>query len=61
MSTLTPAQREVFELARERDYYQWPHGVSTRELADELDVSKTTMLEHLRKAEGKLLDPQPDS
>lgn len=61
MSTLTPTQREVFDLARERGYYQWPRGVSTRELADELDVSKTTMLEHLRKAEGKLLDPQPDS
>lgn len=61
MSTLTPTQREVFELARERGYYQWPRGVSTRELADELDVSKTTLLEHLRKAEGKLLDPQSDS
>lgn len=57
LETLTPTQREVFELARERGYYQWPRGVSTRELAAELDISKTTMLEHLRKAESKLLDP----
>lgn len=57
MDTLTAAQREAFELARRRGYYQWPRGVSTRELAADLDVSKTTLLDHLRKAESKLLDP----
>ena len=57
MDTLTAAQREAFELARRRGYYQWPRGVSTRELAAELGVSKTTLLDHLRKAESKLLDP----
>lgn len=54
---LSESQREVFELARERGYYDWPRGISTRELAAEMDVSKTTLLEHLRKAESKLLDP----
>ncbi|KTG10187.1 transcriptional regulator [Haloprofundus marisrubri] len=54
---LTPAQREVFDLARERGYYQWPRGVSTRELAAAAGLSKSTLLEHLRKAEAKLLDP----
>ncbi|WP_435332759.1 helix-turn-helix domain-containing protein [Haloarchaeobius sp. TZWWS8] len=58
IDSLTNTQREVFEHARERGYYQWPRGVSTRELASELDVSKTTLLEHLRKAESKLLDPE---
>ncbi|MCT9096758.1 helix-turn-helix domain-containing protein [Haloarchaeobius sp. HME9146] len=58
MDSLTDTQREVFEHARERGYYQWPRGVSTRELASELEVSKTTLLEHLRKAESKLLDPE---
>jgi len=47
----------VYEHAREAGYYEWPRGASTRELADDLDVSKTTLLEHLRKAESKLLDP----
>ena len=57
LDTLTTAQREAFELARRRGYYQWPRGVSTRELAAEFGVSKTTLLGHLRKAESKLLDP----
>ena len=54
---LTPTQREVFDLARSEGYYEWPRGTSTRELADIRGVSKTTLLEHLRKAESKLLDP----
>lgn len=57
MDALTTTQREVFQLARKQGYYQWPRGVSTRDLAAELDISKTTLLDHLRKAESKLLDP----
>lgn len=57
LDTLTAAQRDAFEHARTSGYYEWPREVSTRELADGLDVSKTTFLEHLRKAEAKLLDP----
>jgi predicted DNA binding protein len=58
LDTLTTAQREAFEHAREAGYYNWPREISTRELAEGLDVSKTTLLEHLRKAEAKLLDPE---
>jgi predicted DNA binding protein len=57
LERLTQSQREVYELAREDGYYEWPRETSTRELADQLDISKTTLLEHLRKAESKLLDP----
>jgi hypothetical protein len=57
LESLTPAQREVFEHARNEGYYEWPRKTSTRELAEDLGRSKTTMLEHLRKAESKLLDP----
>jgi predicted DNA binding protein len=57
MDRLSDSQREAFELARQEDYYAWPRGISTRELASKLGVSKTTLLEHLRKAEAKLLDP----
>jgi len=57
LDTLTTKQRDVFEHAREAGYYEWPRQCDTRELAADLDVSKTTLLEHLRKAEAKLLDP----
>ncbi|MFC4357580.1 helix-turn-helix domain-containing protein [Halobium salinum] len=55
---LSERQREVFELARKRGYYTWPREVSASELADDLGLSKATVLEHLRKAEAKLLDPE---
>ncbi|MFC7176409.1 helix-turn-helix domain-containing protein [Halosegnis marinus] len=57
LDSLTPKQRETFEAARDAGYYRWPREATTRELADEFGVSKTTLLEHLRKAEAKLLDP----
>jgi predicted DNA binding protein len=57
LEALTPAQREAFEHARGAGYYRWPREASTRELAEGLGVSKTTLLEHLRKAEAKLLGP----
>lgn len=53
---LSERQREVFELAQRRGYYSWPRETSASELADEIDISKTTLLEHLRKAEVKLLN-----
>jgi len=56
---LSERQRDVFEFARERGYYNWPREVNATELAAELDISKATFLEHLRKAEAKLLDSMP--
>ena len=58
-SHLSERQREVFKLAQQEGYYSWPREVSASELADNLSISKTTMLEHLRKAEAKLLGPDP--
>ena len=52
---LSERQREVYELARREGYYTWPRETSAGELAERLDVSKATLLEHLRKAESKLL------
>lgn len=55
---LSPRQQEALTLARERGYYEWPREVTAGELAAELGVAKTTFLEHLRRAESKLLDPE---
>ena len=54
---LSDRQREVFELARERGYYDTPRRASGSDLADELELSKATLHEHLRKVESKLLGP----
>jgi predicted DNA binding protein len=54
---LSERQREVFELARQEGYYTWPRETSASDLAEQVDISKTTLLEHLRKAEVKLLGP----
>lgn len=52
---LTARQREVLSLAVERGYYELPRGTTTEALADELEVSRRTVEDHLRRAEGKLL------
>jgi hypothetical protein len=54
-SQLSERQREVFELAQREGYYNWPRECSASDLAEDLDISKTTLLEHLRKAESKIL------
>jgi predicted DNA binding protein len=55
---LSERQREVFELAQQEGYYTWPRETSASDLTEQVDVSKTTLLEHLRKAEAKLLGPE---
>lgn len=53
---LSPRQREVFQLARQRGYYCQPKGTTAGELADELEITTSTFHEHLHRAEEKLLD-----
>ncbi len=58
LTSLSARQREVFELARARGYYEWPKQISGTKLADELKISTSTLHEHLHKAEAKLLGTQ---
>lgn len=52
---LSPAQRKAFQLARARGYYEYPRKVKADELADQLGVTKSTFIEHVRKAENTIL------
>ena len=52
---LTTRQREVVEHALDVGYFEWPRRTSSEELAADLGVTRATCLEHLRKAEEKLL------
>lgn len=52
---LSPRQEEVVREAFELGYFDWPRKTDAQDLADHLDISHATMLEHLRKGEKKLL------
>lgn len=52
---LSSRQAEVVELALEEGYFEWPREIDAEALAEKLGISHATLLEHLRKAEKKLL------
>ncbi|WP_311174116.1 helix-turn-helix domain-containing protein [Halobellus ordinarius] len=54
-AALTDRQREVLDVAREQGYYEVPRQTSVREIADEIGCSKSTVADHLRKAEARLV------
>lgn len=51
----TKRQLEVFQLAREQGYYEYPKETTAGELADELGITTSTLHEHLHKVEAVLL------
>lgn len=54
--SLTEKQRQAFMLASSMGYYHYPRKISVKDLAKRTKVPRSTFLEHLRKAEGKLLN-----
>ncbi|WP_435332994.1 helix-turn-helix domain-containing protein [Haloarchaeobius sp. TZWWS8] len=55
LDSLTDRQREVLETAAELGYYEVPREVTRCEIAEALDCSTSTVDEHIRKAESRLL------
>jgi predicted DNA binding protein len=53
---LTTRQREVLETAHRMGYFERPKGANAGEVADTLDISRSTFAEHLAAAQTKLLD-----
>lgn len=54
-SPLTPNQREVLLTAVEHGYYDTPRGTTLTELAEELDLAKSTLSETLHRAEESVV------
>jgi hypothetical protein len=56
LATLTDRQREVIETAFELGYYEIPRRTTHADIATALDLSGSTVDEHLRKAEVGLME-----
>jgi predicted DNA binding protein len=56
LSILTEKQREALVTAHRYGYYEYPRRMNSTKLAEKVDISKPTLVQHLRKAEGRLMD-----
>ena len=52
---LTEKQREVLELAVRRGYYEDGSEVTLKQLADQLGIARSTIGEHLKRAESEVV------
>jgi predicted DNA binding protein len=55
VKSLTDRQREIIQVAYDEGYYDQPKGINGQELAELFDISPSTVHEHLRAAESRLV------
>lgn len=56
LSSIPPRQREFLNTAAEQGYFEIPRQVTLEEVAAEMDITKTTASNHLRKVERQLVE-----
>lgn len=56
LASIPPRRREVLNLAIEQGYFEIPRRITLEELADQMDITKTTVSSHLRKAEQQIIE-----
>ena len=54
--SITPRRRTMLNKALEAGYFDIPRGSTLEEIADDLDIAKTTASQHLRKAERSIME-----
>jgi len=56
VSILTDKQKEILIAANKHGYYDYPKKINSQQLADKVNLSKPTLVQHLRKGEGRLME-----
>ncbi|RLM53806.1 helix-turn-helix domain-containing protein [Halobellus sp. Atlit-31R] len=56
LASIPPRRRELLNLALDQGYFEIPRQVTLEELAEQMDITKTTASSHLRKAERQLVE-----
>lgn len=56
LSVLTEKQRDIIVAALKFGYYSYPKKINSEQLSQKVNISKATLLEHLRKAEARILE-----
>jgi predicted DNA binding protein len=55
LNVLTDKQRNILITAHKHGYYDYPKRINSQDLAKKVDIGKATLVQHLRKAEGRLM------
>jgi predicted DNA binding protein len=55
LAVLTDKQKEVMIAAFRNGYYEYPKKISSKRLCRKVNISKPTLLQHMRKAECRIL------